>query len=51
MEYYAAIDVSLDLSSVCIVDGTGKIPSPGRHERGQYLPIAVKPSSRRDSAP
>jgi transposase len=25
MEYYAAIDVSLDLSSVCIVDGTGKI--------------------------
>ena len=25
MEYYAAIDVSLELSSVCVVDGVGKI--------------------------
>src|SRR5258705_13952094 len=25
MEHYAAIDVSLELSSVCVVDGTGKI--------------------------
>jgi transposase len=25
MQYYAAIDVSLELSSVCVVDGTGKI--------------------------
>ena len=25
MEYYAAIDVSLELSGVCVVDGTGKI--------------------------
>jgi transposase len=25
MEYFAAIDVSLELSSVCVVDGTGKI--------------------------
>lgn len=25
MEYYAAVDVSLELSSVCVVDGTGKI--------------------------
>jgi transposase len=25
VEYYAAIDVSLELSSVCVVDGTGKI--------------------------
>lgn len=25
MEYYAAIDVSLELSSVCVVDGAGKI--------------------------
>lgn len=25
MQYYAAIDVSLELSSVCMVDGTGKI--------------------------
>src|SRR4028118_2017362 len=25
MEYFAAIDVSLKLSSVCVVDGTGRI--------------------------
>ena len=25
MEHYAGIDVSLELSSVCVVDGTGKI--------------------------
>jgi transposase len=25
VEYFAAIDVSLELSSVCVVDGTGKI--------------------------
>ena len=25
MEYYAGIDVSLELSSVCVVDGRGKI--------------------------
>ena len=25
MNYYAAIDVSLELSSVCIVDATGKV--------------------------
>ena len=25
MDYYAGIDVSLEWSSVCIVDGTGKI--------------------------
>ena len=25
MEYFAAIDVSLELSSVCVVDGAGKI--------------------------
>ena len=25
MDYYAGIDVSLEASSVCIVDGTGKI--------------------------
>ena len=25
MEYYAGIDVSLEQSSVCVVDGTGKI--------------------------
>lgn len=27
MEYFAAIDVSLELSSVCVVDGSGKIVS------------------------
>ena len=26
MEYFAAVDVSLKLSSVCVVDGTGRIP-------------------------
>ena len=25
MEYYAGIDVSLEASSVCVVDGAGKI--------------------------
>ena len=25
MDYFAAIDVSLEASSVCMVDGTGKI--------------------------
>jgi predicted NBD/HSP70 family sugar kinase len=25
MEYFAGIDVSLEQSSVCVVDGTGKI--------------------------
>ncbi len=25
MEHFAAIDVSLELSSVCVVDGTGRI--------------------------
>ena len=25
MEYFAGIDVSLELSSVCVVDGVGKI--------------------------
>ena len=27
MEYFAVLDVSLELSSVCVVDGTGKIVS------------------------
>src|SRR5215210_1063030 len=30
MEYFAAIDVSLDLSSVCVVDGTGRIVREGK---------------------
>ena len=30
MEYFAAIDVSLELSSVCVVDGTGKIVREGK---------------------
>ena len=25
MDYYAGLDVSLEASSVCVVDGTGKI--------------------------
>lgn len=30
MDYYAGIDVSLECSSVCVVDGTGKIVREGR---------------------
>ena len=30
MEYFAAIDVSLEQSSVCVVDGTGKIVREGK---------------------
>ena len=30
MEHFAAIDVSLELSSVCVVDGTGKIVSEAK---------------------
>src|ERR1700712_948065 len=30
MEYYAGIDVSLECSSVCVVNGTGKIVREGR---------------------
>ena len=30
MEYYAGIDVSLEYSSVCVVDGTGKIVREGK---------------------
>ena len=30
MEHYVGIDVSLELSSVCVVDGRGKIVKEGR---------------------
>ena len=30
MEHYAGIDVSLESSSVCVVDATGKIVSEGK---------------------
>jgi transposase len=30
MDYYAGIDVSLEQSSVCIVDGSGKIVCEGK---------------------
>src|SRR5215218_8542141 len=30
VEYFAAIDVSLELSSVCVVDGTGRIVHEGK---------------------
>ena len=30
MNYYAGIDVSLECSSVCIVDGTGRIVREGK---------------------
>ena len=30
MEHYAGIDVSLECSSVCVVDGNGKIVREGK---------------------
>src|ERR1700692_2729287 len=30
MDYYAGIDVSMEYSSVCVVDGTGKIVREGK---------------------
>jgi transposase len=30
MEYYAGIDVSLEYSSVCVVDSNGKIKREGK---------------------
>jgi len=30
MEHYVGIDVSLELSSVCVVDGRGKIVKEGQ---------------------
>jgi transposase len=30
VDYYAAVDVSLELSSVCVVDSTGKIVREGK---------------------
>ena len=30
MEHYAGIDVSLECSSICVVDATGKIVREGR---------------------
>jgi hypothetical protein len=32
MEYYAGIDVSLELSSVCVVDAGGKIVAEAKVE-------------------
>ena len=41
MNYYAAIDVSLECSSVCVVDGTGRIV----RERMDYGPMQGGPGS------
>ena len=30
MDYYAGVDVSLEWSSVCVVDGSGKIIAEGK---------------------
>ena len=38
MEHYAGIDVSLELSSVCVVDAQGKIVKEAlRRQTGRYL--------------
>jgi hypothetical protein len=49
VEYFAAIDVSLEQSSVCMVDGTGKIVREGKvaskpEELGRGLPQAASRS-------
>ena len=36
MEYFAAIDVALERSSVCVVDGTGKIISEAKVANGLW---------------
>jgi predicted NBD/HSP70 family sugar kinase len=40
MEYYAGIDVSLELSSVCIVDAKGKIVKENKVESNPDALIA-----------
>jgi transposase len=35
MEHYAGIDVSLELSSVCVVDATGRILKEAKLERAR----------------
>ena len=37
MEHYVGLDVSLKLTTICIVDRTGKIERVSRHfERGRF---------------
>lgn len=37
MEHYAGIDVSLELSSVCVVDAKGKIDDPSRIRKSKAV--------------
>ena len=41
MEHYVGIDVSLELSSVCVVDGRGKIVKEGQW---LFVPLATNQS-------
>jgi transposase len=40
MEHYAGIDVSLELSSVCVVDGRGKIVKEAKVASERGSPVA-----------
>ena len=49
MEHYAGIDVSLELSSVCVVDGQGKDPFryyPSNGGLASYGPDSIEPYRR-----
>jgi hypothetical protein len=39
MDYYAGIDVSLESSSLCVVDGSGKIVREGKAASEPEAPI------------
>jgi hypothetical protein len=43
VNHYAAIDVSLELSSVCIVDATGKVVKEAKVETHPEAPVNFSP--------
>jgi len=43
MEYYAGIDVSLEASSVCVVDGSGKIVGEAKVARRFVVELSHPP--------
>jgi predicted NBD/HSP70 family sugar kinase len=45
MEHYAGIDVSLERSSVCVVDGQGKIVKEAKISSEPAAPIPRRPSA------
>jgi hypothetical protein len=45
MNHYAGIDVSLECSSVCVVDASGKIARRGRMREGSFAVFGWCPDS------